>query len=196
VLRLNLFVLSNAAEAGACEYNIFFTVEQILRLRDVVLIDSSASFAQQVPVDQLGGDSSQYQRSQIVGFRQVMVFENGALISQALSACVALGKLMRQSHVELGLFHGRIRQTKPLLHETNAKHCGNRERWRVRFACRRKWLAQASQLRPRKNKIHFVKKLKLTHFLGDQLKSGCGSGGLFYQITIKSVITIIFSNAS
>ena len=36
VLRLNLFALGDAAVAGVCEYNIFFTVQQSVRLCDVV----------------------------------------------------------------------------------------------------------------------------------------------------------------
>jgi hypothetical protein len=42
VLRLKLFALGDAAVAGVYEYNIFFTVQQNLRLCDVVLIGSSA----------------------------------------------------------------------------------------------------------------------------------------------------------
>ena len=36
VLRLNLLALGDAAVAGVCEYNIFFTVQQSVRLCDVV----------------------------------------------------------------------------------------------------------------------------------------------------------------
>jgi hypothetical protein len=88
----------------------------------------------------------------------------------------------------------RIRKAKPLLHEMNAKHCGNGERRAARFACRRKGLDQASQLRPRHNKIHLVEKLTLARSLGDQFKSGRGEGGLFHEdITFKSGATMTFA---
>ena len=42
VLRLNLFALGDTPVAGVCEYNIFFTVQQGVGLRDVMLIGGSA----------------------------------------------------------------------------------------------------------------------------------------------------------
>jgi hypothetical protein len=42
VLRLILLALGDAAVDRICEYNIFFTVQQSMRLRDVALIGSSA----------------------------------------------------------------------------------------------------------------------------------------------------------
>ena len=120
--------------------------------------------------------------------------ENGALIRQARGARLELCKLTKQGHIVQGLFHGRITQAKPLLHEMNAKHCGNRERWTPRLACRRKGLDQAGQLRPRHNKIHLVEKLTLACSLGDQFKSGGGEGGLFHEdITFKSGDTMTFA---
>jgi hypothetical protein len=162
VLRLNLLALGDAAVAGICEYNIFFNVQQSVRLCDVVLIGSSARnsvnqarlsvcanvglhpkvplvallglvhlwvtrtravlggarscdqsgindracFEQQATLDQLGVNSSEHLKSQVVGFKQVTESENGALIRQARSACVKLGKLTKQSHIVQGLFHG------------------------------------------------------------------------------------------
>ena len=90
-------------------------------------------------------------------------------------------ELTKQSHVMQGHFHGRVAQSKPLLHKMNAKHCGNGKRWAPRFARRRKGLDQASQLRPRHNKIHLVEKLTLACSLSDQFKSGGGEGGLLYE---------------
>lgn len=76
----------------------------------------------------------------------------------------------------------------------DAKNCGNRERRSARFACKRKGLNQASQLRQRHNKIHLVKKLELTRSIGDQFKSGGVEGGLFYEdITLKSGVTMNFA---
>jgi hypothetical protein len=64
----------------------------------------------------------------------------------------------------------------------------------ARFACRRKWLNQASQLRLRGNKIHLVKKLKLNCSLGDQFKNDGGKGGLFHEdIRFKSGVTKDFA---
>jgi hypothetical protein len=80
------------------------------------------------------------------------------------------------------------------LHEMDAKHCGNRERRTARFACWRKGLDQASQLSPRHNKIHLVKKLTLARSLGDKFKSGGGEGGLFHlDITFESGATMTFA---
>jgi hypothetical protein len=42
VLRLNLLALGDAAVVRICEYNIFFTVQQSMRMCDVVFIGSSA----------------------------------------------------------------------------------------------------------------------------------------------------------
>ena len=158
-------------------------------------INDRACFEQQAPLDQLGVDSSKNLSGQVVGFKQVTESENGALIRQARSACVELGKLPKQGHIVQGLFYGRIRKAKPLLHEMVAKHCGNGKRWTPRFACRRKGLDQASQLRPRHNKIHLVEKLTLTRSLGDQFKSGGGEGGLFHEdITLESGATLAFAD--
>jgi hypothetical protein len=41
VLRFNLFALGDAAVTGVCEYNSLFTVQQSMRLRDLVLIGNS-----------------------------------------------------------------------------------------------------------------------------------------------------------
>jgi hypothetical protein len=113
---------------------------------------------------------------------------------QALGARVELGELTEQGHIVQDLFHGRIRQTKPLLDKMDAKHCGNGKGQAARFACRHKGLDQASQLRPRHNKIHLVEKLTLTRSLGDQFKSGGGEGGLFHEdITFRSGVTMTFA---
>ena len=128
---------------------------------------------------------------------QLTESEDGALIRQARGACVKLGELTKQGHIVQGLFHGRIRQAKPLLYEMGAKHCGNRKRGTARFACKRKGLNQASQLRPRHNKIHLFKKLTLACSLGDQFKSGGGEGGLFHEdITFKSSVTMTYAELS
>ena len=250
VLRLNLFALGDTPVAGVCEYNIFFTVQQGVGLRDVMLIGGSARnsmnqarlsvcanvslhtevplvallglvhlwvtltravlggarscdqsgindracFEQQAPLDQIGVHGGKNLRGEVVGFKQVTESENGALIRQPRGACVKLGELTKQGYVMQCLFHGRIRQAKPLLHEMNAKHCGNGKRRTARFACGRKGLNQASQLRPRHNKIHLVEKLTLACSLGDQFKSGGGEGGLFHlDITFKSGATMTFA---
>ena len=254
VLLLNLLGLGDAAVAEVCEDNSPLTVQQSVRLCDVVLIGSSARnsvyqarlsvcayvslhaevplvallglvhlwvtltravlggagrgnqsgindracFEQQAPLDQLGINGVKNLRSQVVGFKQVAESENGDLIRQARGACVKLGELTKQGHVVQCLFHGRIRQAKPLLHEMNAKDCGNWKRWPARFTCRRKGLGQASQLRPRHNKIHLVEKLTLTRSHGDQFKSSGGEGGLFHlDITFEPGLSMalkIFSN--
>ena len=76
----------------------------------------------------------------------------------------------------------------------DAKNCGNRKRWTPRFTCRRKGLDQASQLRPRHNKIHLFKKFTLTRSLGDQFKSSGGEGGLLHKhITLASGVTMTFA---
>jgi hypothetical protein len=82
-------------------------------------------FEQQAPLDQLGINGGEHLKSQVVGFKQVTESENGALISQACAASVELGELTKQGHIVQGLFHGRVTQAKLLLHEMDAKHCGN-----------------------------------------------------------------------
>ena len=91
-------------------------------------INNSACFEQQAPLDQLGVNGSKNLRSQVVGFKQVTESEDGALIRQARGARVKLGELTKQGHIVQGLFHGRIRKAKPLLHKMDAKHCGNGKR--------------------------------------------------------------------
>jgi hypothetical protein len=93
-----------------------------------------------------------------------------------------LGELTKQGHIAQSHCHGLIRQTEPMLHEMNAKHCGNGERRAARFTCRRKGLNQASKLRPRHNKIHLAKKITLARSLGDQFKSGGGKVVCFMKI--------------
>jgi hypothetical protein len=154
-------------------------------------INDRASFEKQAPLDQRGVDSSTNLSGQVVGVKQVAESENGALIRRARSACVELGKLTKQGHVVQCLFHSRIGQVKPLLHEMNAKHCCKGERRTASFTCRRKKLDQASQLNSRYNKIHRFKKLTLTRNRGDQFKSGCcyktqGSSSCFFTQTSHS----------
>jgi hypothetical protein len=56
-----------------------------------------------------------------------------------------------------------------------------------------KGLDQASQLRPRYNKIHLFKKLPLACSLGDQFKSVGGEGGLFHEdLKLESGVTMTF----
>ena len=56
---------------------------------------------------------------------------------------------------------------------------------------------QASQLRPRYNKIHLFKKLTLACSLGYQFKFGQGEGGLFDEdIKFKSAATMTFAELS
>ncbi len=129
--------------------------------------------------------------SQVVGFQKVTESENGVISVQVRCARNELRELKKQGHIVQFLLQGRITQAKPLLHEMDAKHCGNRERQAARFTCRCKGLDQARQLRPRHNKIHLVKKLTLACSLGDQFKSGGGEGGLFHEdITLESGVTM------
>ncbi len=156
--------------------HLWFTLTRVVlggaRSYDQSGINNSACFEQQAPVDQLGVDISENLGSQVVAFKQVTESENGALIWQARGPRVELGELTKQNHILQGLFHGRIRQTKPLLHKMNAKHCGNGKGRAARFTCRRKGLDQAIQLRPRHNKMYLVAKLTLACSLGDLFKSG------------------------
>ena len=143
-------------------------------------------FEQQCPLDQIGVYGGEHLKSQVVGFKQVTESENGALFREARGSRVELGELTKQGHIVQGFLHGRIRQAKPLLHEMDSKHCGNGKKRTARIACSRKGLDQASQLLPRRSKIHLVEKITLECSLCDEFKYGGGEGGLFHEdITFK-----------
>jgi len=133
-------------------------------------VQNRACFKQQAPLDQLGVDGRNLS-SQVVGFKQVPESENTALIRKVRSVCVKLSKLTKKDHNVQGLFDGRIRKAKSLLHGMDAKHSSNRKRWMPSFFCRSKGPNKASQIRQSHNKIHTFKKLTLTRSLVNQLKT-------------------------
>jgi hypothetical protein len=158
-------------------------------------INDSTRFEQQTPLDQLGVHGGKNLRGQVVGFKHVTESEDGALTRQAGGVPIELGDLTNQGNVVQGLINAQIRQAKILLHELDSKHHGTGKRNTPRFACRRKGLDQANQLRPIHNKVHLVEKLTLASSHGDQFKFGGGECGLFHEKkTFASGVAMTFSD--
>ena len=76
----------------------------------------------QTTINQPGVDTRQHLNSQLMRFKKMAEPQDGGLIGQPGSTCIKLRELAKQSHVMQGLFHGRVAQSKPLLHEMNAQH--------------------------------------------------------------------------
>ncbi|GAB3481513.1 hypothetical protein GCM10011496_06230 [Polaromonas eurypsychrophila] len=119
--------------------------------------------------------------TQVVLFKQVAKPQNGGFVRQPGDACVQSGELAVQRHVVQGFFHGRVRQTEPLLHEVNAQH-GRHRKGRASCLARRPMrLNQSNQFGPRHHQIHLIQKLALARALGHKFKSGGGKAYLFHQ---------------
>jgi len=69
-----------------------------------------------------GVNGGQQLDAEVVIFEQVAEPKDGALIGEAANAGVQVRKLAVQRNVVQRLFHGRVRQAKPLLHAVDAQH--------------------------------------------------------------------------
>lgn len=132
---------------------------------------------------EVGFDGGQHLGAQAVLFEQVAKPQDGVLIGQSGGASIELGELPVHGNIVQGLFHGRVAQSKPLLHEVNAQH-GRYGKGRAHCLARRRvGLNQANQLRPWNHQVHLVKKLTLARSLGYKFKSGAGKAHLFHGLT-------------
>ena len=158
-------------------------------------IDDRASLEHQAFGCQGGVNGGQQLDAEVVFFQQMAEPQDGGLIGQTPNAGVQVGKLAVQRNVLQCLFHGRIRQAKPLLQEVNAQH-GVHRKWRaLRLARRCERLDQRNQLAPRNNQIHLVKKFALACYLGDQLKPAGGKAFLFHrQLTSGQVTGLTYAD--
>jgi hypothetical protein len=68
-----------------------------------------------------GVDGGHDLQGQVVGLQEMTESEDGALIRQSADPGIKPRKLAVQGRVVQGLFHGRIRQGEPLLHEMDAQ---------------------------------------------------------------------------
>lgn len=96
--------------------------------------------------------------------------KNGALIGQPAVPAKA-GKLTKQGHVVQALFHRRIAQGEPLLHEVNAQHGLQRKGRAALLAFGSIGRNQLDQCRPRHYALHLREELTLAHALGCQIQA-------------------------
>ena len=96
--------------------------------------------------------------------------EDGALISQAANTRIEPRKLTVQRGVVQGLFHGRVRQGEPLLHEVDAQQRLHGKGRTARLACGGVGLDLSNELCPWDHKIHLIKELALACPLGGELE--------------------------
>ena len=147
-------------------------------------IDHRSGLEHQPPGRQCGVDGGQQWDAQAVVLKQMAKPQDGGLIGQAHGAWVKARKLAVKRDVMQGLFHGGVRQAKPLLQKVNAQHGLNRKRRAPTFGCcclGRKWFNQTHQLRPRNHQVHLVEEHAFASPLGDQFKSGGGKADLFHR---------------
>ena len=138
--------------------------------------------------------TSQHLNGQLMRFKQMAKPQDGGLIRQPGSTRIKLRELAKQRHVMQGLFHGRVTQSKPLLHEMNAQHGGQGERRSACLTHRNMRLNQIGQISPWHNQVHLLQKLTLSSTLGDQFKSSVGKGGLFHlPITLESGLWLTYA---
>ena len=144
---------------------------------------------------QRGVDGGQQLSAQVVRFEQVAKAQDRAFIGQAGDARIELRKLAVQRDVMQSLFHGRIRQTKPLLHEANTQQGEHRKRRPTGLARRRMRLNQRDQCGPRHQRVHLSEKFTLARALGDKLESAAGKAFLFHQrLTSERFISMTYAD--
>lgn len=124
----------------------------------------------QALVGQAGVDHGQHLRGQLVLFEQVAKAQDADPVGQTIGAAQAC-KLPVQRHIEQRLFHGHVRQAKPLLQEVNAQHGGQLKRWAPGPGARGVRRNQRQQLRPRHHQVHLVQEHRLARAPGAQLKA-------------------------
>ena len=90
------------------------------------------------------------------------------------SARIELGKLSVHRHIKESLFHGRIRQAEPLLHEVNAQHGLERKGRATVFAFGVIRGNELDQCSPRNHQLHLGKKLVLSGSAGAQVQIKAG----------------------
>ena len=95
--------------------------------------------------------------------------QDGGLVWQA-AMCVQLGKLAVQGHIEESLFHGRVGQGEPLLHEMDAQHGLQRERWSAVPAFGEVRCNEADQRGPGNDWFRLLEELALAGLLALQIK--------------------------
>jgi hypothetical protein len=143
--------------------------------------------------NQGGVDGGQQLSAQVVRFEQAAKAQDRAFIGQAVDARIKFRKLAVQRDVMQSLFHGRILQTKPLLHEVNTQQGEHRKR---RATCLARWrmrLNQRDQRGPRHHRVHFSEQFTLA--LGDKLKLAVGKAFLFHQrLTSERLISMTYAD--
>jgi hypothetical protein len=82
--------------------------------------------------------------AQVVSFEQVAKPQDGALVGQVVFPGIQPGELAEQRHVVQRLFHGRVREVEPLLHEVNAQHGLHGKRWASALGAR-SWCVRRDQ---------------------------------------------------
>jgi hypothetical protein len=151
-----------------------------------------AGLEQQAPLGQGGVDGRHDLQAQVVGFEQMAKPQNGGFIGQACGTGIKSCKFTVQRRVMQRLFHGWVRQAKPLLKEMNTQHGLNRKRWASTFCagttgCKR--LDQTHQFRPGYNQVHLVEEHAFAGALSYKLESSGGKVDLFHiRLTSRHLV--------
>ena len=132
-------------------------------------IDHRAGLEEQAALAQQRVDGGQNGLAQFVLFQAVAKAQDGRFIGQTLKLR-QLRKLAVQGHVEEGLFHGRVGQGEPLLHEVDTEHGLQRERWPAVPAFGVVRCNEADQLGPGNDLFHLLEELALAGLLALQIK--------------------------
>jgi GalNAc-alpha-(1->4)-GalNAc-alpha-(1->3)-diNAcBac-PP-undecaprenol alpha-1,4-N-acetyl-D-galactosaminyltransferase len=130
-----------------------------------------------------GVDSGHDLQAQVVRFEQVSKPQDSALVGQPHSARIQSGELAVERDIVQGLFHGRVRQAKPLLREVDAQHRLHCKGGASTFGARANRcvrLDQSHQLRPRHHQAQFIEKHTFAHALRHKLEYSGGKVDLFH----------------
>ena len=85
--------------------------------------------------------------------------QDGALVGQPVIPAAQAGEVAEQGHVVQRLFHGRVAQREPLLHEVDAQQGLHRERRTAAFAFGHERRDLRHQVGPRHHPVHLVEEL-------------------------------------
>lgn len=149
-------------------------------------INDRAGLEHQAFGDLGGVDYGQQLNAQVVLFQKMAKPQDGGFVGQPGHASVKPYKFAVQRRVMQGFFHGRVRQTEPLLHEVNAQHGRYRKGRASYLAGRRMRLNQRNQFGPGHHQVHLVEKFALACSLRCEFKSGC-KAHLFHVSTASDL---------
>jgi len=116
------------------------------------------------------GDGAKDLGSKIVALQQVAKAQDADPVGDARGAAKA-GELPVQWHIKQRLFHGHVRQAKPLLQKMDAQHDFDIKGWAADPGARGMRLDQRKQLGPRHHLLHLAQKHRLARAPTAQVKA-------------------------